>query len=447
MITFALCFKQLNMMIENPPHIKLENLQQALISDKKESVANIVDEINGNFDYWDKVKYKIRPKDFSAEQLWTYVKADRLKHQICVWEKYGVVLSITNKMQRLCHNLDMNWGGFWGSDSVVDIDNSNKKRFLLGSLMEEAIFSSQMEGAATTRKVAKEMLRKKMTPKDKSQQMIVNNYQTIQYIVQHKESDLSAEKLLQIHRLMTEHTMDNEEDSGRFRINNDIVVENGITHSVVHTPPEYSDIPEFIDSLCKFFNDKKPKLFIHPVIRAIIIHFMIAFVHPFSDGNGRTARALFYWYMLKQGYWLTEYLSISRVIAKSKKSYEKSFLYTEADGLDIGYFVNYNLNVLEQSFFQLQQYIKRKQEEKNSANRFLRIGNINERQAQIINIFENDSDTVITVKDIQIKFGISPTTAKKDIADLVDRKILSEISFNKVKKGYIKGSDFDRITQ
>ena len=40
---------------------------------------------------------------------------------------------------------------------------------------------------------------------------------------------------------------------------------------------------------------------------------------------------LFYWYMLKSGYWLTEYLSISRVIAKSKKSYENAYLYTEAD--------------------------------------------------------------------------------------------------------------------
>lgn len=55
---------------------------------------------------------------------------------------------------------------------------------------------------------------------------------------------------------------------------------------------------------------------------------MIAYMHPFVDGNGRTARALFYWYMLKSGYWLTEYLSISRVIAKSK-SPMKMLIYTQ----------------------------------------------------------------------------------------------------------------------
>ena len=71
---------------------------------------------------------------------------------------------------------------------------------------------------------------------------------------------------------------------------------------------------------------------------------------------------------LKQKYWLTEYMSISRVIAKSKKTYEKSFRYTEADNNDIGYFVAYNLRVLDLSFKQLQGYLKRKQEEKKAAN-------------------------------------------------------------------------------
>ena len=172
---------------------------------------------------------------------------------------------------------------------------------------------------------------------------------------------------------------------------------------------------------------------------------MVAYMHPFVDGNGRTARALFYWYMLKQGYWLTEYMSISRVIAKSKKSYEKAYLYTECDDMDLGYFVAYNLKVLEQSFKQLQDYIKRKQNEKLSANIFLKLGNINERQAQILRIFAENPKEVITVKDLQVKFLVSPTTAKSDIVGLLERGLVSEIAFNKVKRGYIKGENFDNL--
>jgi Fic family protein len=309
--------------------------------------------------------------------------------------------------------------------------------------MEEAIFSSQMEGAATTRQVAKEMLRKKMTPKDKSQQMIANNYQTIQFVVQNQDTPLTVELLQRIHRLMTEKTLDNPEDAGRFRSNDDVVVENGITHEIVHRPPSYTEIPSFVKDLCRFFNDEKPKVFIHPIIRGIIIHFMVAYMHPFVDGNGRTARALFYWYMLKQKYWLTEYLSISRVIANSKKSYEKSFLYTEADGNDMGYFVTYNLRVLNTSFKQLQRYLKRKQDEKKAANTFLQLGDINDRQAQIIKMFVDNPKEVITVKDIQCKYLISATTAKNDIMGLVNRDLINEFAFNKVKRGYVRSDKFE----
>lgn len=431
------------MAIERPPLIDPKDLFSALVLPQSDQIDEMVDKINETFEYWDSVKYKKCPSGCTSHQLWTIVKASRLKNSIKIWDKYGVTLSLTNSMHRFCHLFDMNWGGSWGDSSPLD--PNNKEQYLISSLMEEAIFSSQMEGAATTRKVAKEMLRKKMTPRDKSQQMIHNNYQTIQFIVRHKDEPLSEELLLQVHHLMTDKTMQSPEDAGRIRNNNDVVVENGITHETVHIPPSYEEIPQFIDDLCSFFNEDNPHQFIHPVIRGIIVHFMISYVHPFADGNGRTARAMFYWYMLRQGYWLTEYLSISRVIANSKKSYEKAFLYAEADGMDIGYFVAYNLRVLEQSFQQLQNYIKRKQDEKKAASVFLRMGDFNERQAQIIKMFADDPNVLITIKDLQVRFGVSPTTAKTDMLGLLEKDLVLDIPLNKVKRGYIKGRGLDKL--
>ena len=431
--------------MENPPKIDHQELFGSLVTSPNEDVAALVDKINEGYEYWDAVKYKKCPQGYSSQMLWTYVKISRMKNMISVWPKYGITLAITNQMQRLCHEFDMNFGGSWGTSSIISEDN--KERYLVSSLMEEAIFSSQMEGAATTRRVAKDMLRKKMSPKDKSQQMIANNYQTIQFVVQNQNTPLTVELLQHIHRLMTENTLDDPNDAGRFRRNDDVVVENGITHEIVHRPPSYTELPSFVEDLCKFFNEEKPKVFIHPIIRGIIIHFMIAYMHPFVDGNGRTARALFYWYMLKQKYWLTEYLSISRVIAKSKKSYEKSFLYTEADNNDIGYFVAYNLRVLGLSFKQLQGYLKRKQEERKAANTFLQLGDINDRQAQIIKMFVDNPKEVITVKDIQTKFFISATTAKVDIMGLVNRELINEFAFNKVKRGYVRSENFEELVK
>lgn len=434
-------------MIESAPKLTQEDYLRLFLNNgyRKDSDVNIlIDKANEDYEYWDTIKYKKRPEFCSAEELWKRIKASRILMTKYTWDKYAVSFGFTDKMQRLCHEFDMNFGQGWKHHTEITEDS--KKQYLKSSLMEEAIYSSMMEGAATTRQVAKEMLRKNKQPKDRSQQMIVNNYKTIQFISNHKDTSLSIEMLLEIHRLMTDKTLKNENDSGRFRtIEDNVVVYNVMEGETVHTPPDAREIQQFAKDLCDYFNDSNSTSFLHPIIRGIIIHFMIGFYHPFVDGNGRTARALFYWYMLKQGYWMTEYLSISRVIAKSKKSYEKAYLYSEVDDLDLGYFINYNLKVLEQAYCELKDYIQRKQLEKRNSYQYMRLGHINERQAQVIQLYVDEPNEVLTVKDLQDRFNISPTTAKQDIVSLVERGLLKEISFNNVKKGYIKGDNFDSL--
>ena len=423
-------------MIELPPKIDRKTLVNALLKGIDPNIMPVVDKVNADYEYWDKAKYKKLPEGFTPQMLWTNVKASRLRSTIPVWNKYGINLCITSQMQRLCHEFDMKFGSFWEVEG--DTQSAEKKYYLSSSLMEEAIYSSKMEGASTTRIVAKDMLRKKKSPQNKSQQMIVNNYNTIQYIVEHKEQPLTEELLLTIHRLMTEKTLDNPEDAGRFRTNDKVVVADMVEGDIIYTPPSYKEIPEFVESLCDFFNNDNPRTFIHPIIRGIIVHFMLAFMHPFVDGNGRTARALFYWYMLKEGYKLTEYMSISRVIAKSKANYEKAFRYVENDGNDMGYFVAYNLGALEKSFQQLRDYIQRKQREKRAASSFMMAGNINQRQALILQRLKEEPDTIFTVKDVQEQFSVSSMTARKDLSALVLQGYLKEIALNKVTRGYIK---------
>ena len=423
-------------MIELPPKIDRKTLVNALLKGIDSNIVPVVDKVNADYEYWDKAKYKKLPEGFTPQMLWTNVKASRLRSTIPVWNKYGINLCVTSQMQRLCHEFDMKFGSFWEVEG--DSQSAEKKYYLSSSLMEEAIYSSKMEGASTTRIVAKDMLRKKKSPQNKSQQMIVNNYNTIQYIVEHKEQPLTEELLLTIHRLMTEKTLDNPEDAGRFRTNDKVVVADMVEGDIIYTPPSFQEIPEFVESLCNFFNNDNPRTFIHPIIRGIIVHFMLAFMHPFVDGNGRTARALFYWYMLKEGYKLTEYMSISRVIAKSKANYEKAFRYVENDGNDMGYFVAYNLGALEKSFQQLRDYIQRKQREKRAASSFMMAGNINQRQALILQRLKEEPDTIFTVKDVQEQFSVSSMTARKDLSDLVRQNYMTEIALNRVTRGYIK---------
>ena len=193
-----------------------------------------------------------------------------------------------------------------------------------------------------------------------------------------------------------------------------------------------------------FFN-KDGKTFIHPIIKGIIIHFMLAYFHPFVDGNGRTARSLFYWYMLKKGYWLVEYMSISRTIYKTKRNYEKAYLYTEYDDNDLTYFILYNLRTMKKAFEELKIYLKRKSEENSSIVLIANIKGINTRQAQILKIIHEQPNTCLSVKEVENRFSVSNFTARTDLEGLVGLGYLSELQINKVKRNYIKSDKFDSL--
>jgi Fic family protein len=301
-----------------------------------------------------------------------------------------------------------------------------------------------IEGATTTRVKAKDMLRKNKKPKNKSEQMILNNYKTIQYISEHQDEDISIEKLYEIHRLVTENTLE-KEDVGVFRNNNEINVVNELTGEIVHTPPDFEELDDLMKSFCEFFNNNPKEDFIHPIVKGSILHFLIGYIHPFVDGNGRTARAIFYWYLLKNGYWLTEYLSISRVIMKTKVQYEKAYIYTEIDDMDVTYFIHYQVKVLLRAFEELKTYVAKKKKEQSKLLKYLKLKNINERQAVILQLIEEDNDRFFTVKEIENRFSITNQTARTDVEELVKRGFLKKVAVDKKSSNYWKGEKFDSV--
>ncbi len=425
-------------MVEKPPVIK-KTLNKSVISILLDSrYRNLIEDINNRYQYWDKVKYKV-PEGFAKEDFWSAIKFTR-QGRILSFAGKSFSLKETNSMQRMLHEFDLNFGG-----TLISLDSIPTKRreyYILSSIAEEAIASSKMEGAVTTREKAKEIIRTQAKPKDKSQRMIVNNYETIEYLRANRNSVLSKEFILEIHRRITEGTLENQEDEGRFRVNNNIVVADSVSGDVVHFPPNCSSIESGIDSLCDFANNNGTE-FIHPIIKAIIIHFMFSYLHPFVDGNGRTARSLFYWFMLKEGYWLTEFLSISRNIYKTKAQYEKAFIYTELDGGDLGYFVQYNLNALQKSFNDLKEYLNRKQIEEDSLFEFRKIPEINERQARILKLYNDKPNSVFTSKELVTSLCVSEKTVRTDLEKLVDLGFLERLPKNKRLIGYIISSAFD----
>ncbi len=432
-------------MIEKVPELRKKDMQEAvkLLADQK--MMPLLRKINDEYAYWDKVKY-LAPDGTDGKVLWQTVKLQRiLNAKTVTFGRYVFRFTVTERMLVLLHEFDMNMGGNLGTQNLIPEDDRNF--YLVSSIMEEAIASSRMEGASTTRKVAKEMLRKQQRPKDKGQQMIVNNYSTIRYLAEHRQDEFSVKKLLDIHRLISSKTLEKPEEEGNIRQDDNVVVINDITGDIVHVPPQHDEVEQLLEELCHFANNDDPDDFIHPIIKGIIIHFMLAFIHPFSDGNGRTARSLVYWYLIKKGYWLTEYLSISRIIYKNKNRYEKTFLYTENDNYDLSYFILFNLVTMKKAYEELKSYLQRKISERNSITTFTQIEGISLRQSYIVNIIKDKPDSIITVKEIATRFSITEKTARTDLRNLVKRGLMEERPLNNRTIGYIRSDGFYNIIE
>ncbi|AUD07457.1 cell filamentation protein Fic [Spirosoma pollinicola] len=402
----------------------------------------LIRKINKDYAYWSEVKYKV-PTEFkhvlTPVDLWSIVKEDRL-HDRRYFEigNQGFYFTRADSLEQQLHEFDLHLAGAPGEQATAT-NEGDKYQYLIGSIMEESIASSQIEGAVTSRLVAKEMLRKNRPPRNTSERMIVNNYSTIQHIVQIKKEPLTKAGLLKLHQLITNDTLDRPDEAGLLRSNDDIYVIDAVNGDVIHTPPSHSTLPTFVSDLCRFFNDETPDFFVHPIVKASIIHFLIGYFHPFTDGNGRTARALFYWYLLRKGYWLTEYLSISRIIMKSRGQYYKAFQHTEADENDLTYFVLYQVKTLSQAYDGLKKYIDRKNQEKRQLLDLQRTEKLSPRQAQITEWLWRSPSGTLSIKEVETRMGVSNQTARNDIRALVKAGFLEELPINGKERHYIQG--------
>ncbi len=324
-----------------------------------------------------------------------------------------------------------------GSGATVNIPSpitnpQTRDQYLIRSLMEEAITSSQLEGAATTREVAKEMIRTGRPPRDKDEQMIFNNFATMQRIMELKKEPLSAEMVFEIHRLVTDRTLKNPDGAGRFRKSEEPIAVESPDGEVFHQPPPASELPERLKLMCDFANKASPDYFIHPVVRAIILHFWLAYDHPFVDGNGRTARALFYWAMLRDGYWLFEFISISTILRKAPIKYGRSFLYTETDDNDLTYFIVAQTKVIAEAIQKLHEYIDEKTSELRELESHLRALNLfNHRQVDLLRHALKHPYQQYIIESHRISHNTSYETARTDLLDLSTRGILQLIKRGK----------------
>ncbi|MFC1529229.1 Fic family protein [Gemmatimonadota bacterium] len=384
---------------------------------------------NGHYYHWDRLYHITPPDDLSHNEWWLGIKLARktMLKSIQFYDKTQEPFqySLPDNVNRMLHEVTQDASGQIKLGEEVT-NPITKKRYIVNSLIEEAITSSQLEGASTTKNVAKQMIRSGRAPVTKSEHMILNNYLAMQFISENMNTELTPKFIFQLHRIVTENTLDEPHTAGCFRTPDDDITVVDETGSVLHTPPDASELPIRLQRMCQFANEISTAEFTHPVIRAIILHFWLGYDHPFVDGNGRTARAIFYWSMLSQGYWLAEFISISSILRKAPSKYAKSFLFTETDENDLTYFIIYHLEVIQRAIQELKKYLSVKSQEVRAVEILLRQAyEFNHRQLALLGHALRHPGMQYSIRSHQTSHKVSYHTARQDLLDLVDRGLLT----------------------
>ena len=384
----------------------------------------------GKYRHWETLKRLQPPDGLSSIEWWAGIKYARLQTRREVpllQDKDGkpFIYSLADPVLELLHEVERDASGRITTRAQIT-NPQTKDRYIERSLMEEAITSSQIEGASTTREVAKDMIRSGRAPIDQSELMILNNYRAIRLIDKLKDQPLSREMLFTIHETLIRGTLEKGAERNYLRAPGDhIAVYDERDNTLVYEPPPAEHISSRMAAMFDFANQTRTGAFLHPILKAIILHFWLAYDHPFVDGNGRTARALFYWSVLSQGFWMFGFLSISSIIRKAPAKYARSFLYTETDENDLTYFILAQLRVIQRAINELYAYLDKKADEIQKTEQFLQSSaTINHRQVDLLGHALRHPGTRYTIASHKKSQGVTYQTARTDLLDLVDRKLL-----------------------
>lgn len=390
--------------------------------------------------YLNKIEIGFRlPGELNLSEVWQEIQEERKARGelLALKDEKGISFWYVNTkpLQSKLHQIDSR-----GKDSLYryikpDIENE----LILDSIIEEAWASNIIEGAFTTHKRAQELVRRNLTPKDKNELMTKNNHLAMTYILEHRESEFNLDLILKIHQIITQGTLDDPEYAGKFRDDEVFIWDK--TNTVIFKPMAAEKIEPCLNNLVTWVNTHSDEDFIHPIVKASIIHFYLVYVHPFFDGNGRTARALFYFYLLKNQYEFFKYFSISALIAKQREKYYNAIKDVEDYDDDLTYFLIYFADVVSKSIDEIINRIVRKyQSDIISKNLDAKGIYLNKRQKKLVKVLIDHDHKNITTRRYEKIFKVSYGTARSDLNEMAENGLLQK---RKIGKGFVYSTNFE----
>lgn len=227
--------------------------------------------------------------------------------------------------------------------------------------------------------------------------------------------------LLEIHKVVTRDTLEDPSYEGILRPVQ-VIIGNPVTREVTFRPPDTEEVPGLIEDFLEWFNSSEIDT-LDPVVAAGLTHYELVRIHPFVDGNGRTARIMATMLLYKRGFDLKRFFALDDYYDHDRNSYYTALQTVDPETLNVTEWLEYftegvavSIKTVKEKVIGLSQNIKVLKEKGQVA--------LNERQMQIVEKIISEGQ--ITNKDIQEMFGISNVAAYKELSKLVELEVLSQ---------------------
>jgi len=378
----------------------------------------------GRYLHWDQLRHREPPEGLTRDEWWLGMKLARspLLKALPLHSAYGqpFQLALPEAVLEAAQHIDEQTRG------VAPLHrHAVTQEMRIDALMEEAIQTAQLAGAAMARLDAKEMLRSGRKPLNRSERMIHDAHQSLEMVSAARDEGLTPELVNEVHRAMTRHTLVQGE-AGRLRQAHEEPQVYALRGERLFIPPSAKELKDRLAALCAFANGDTPDWYIHPVLRAILVHLWVGYDHFFVEGNGRVARALALWSALSRDYALFDFLAVSSRFRRDKGAYERVYLYTTSDGYDATYFVLFVLQAIEESIEAFDSWAWRRRGDVARVRRVVgEEEKLNDRQLALLGQAVRRADACFTTRTHRTRFGIAYETARRDLLRLKKRGLLT----------------------
>ncbi len=293
------------------------------------------------------------------------------------------------------------------------------------SLIREAHHSTHIEGTQLTLPQAEGILRGEAVEgvRGDDRQELLNYREAMELVSEYmgRWSEITEELIKEIHSILVKDVRGDSLEPGQYRkVQN--YVGNVETGEVIYTPPPPSEVPRLMARFVQWLNSEKD---LSPVLVAGVSQFQFVQIHPFLDGNGRTARVLCTLILYQHGYDFKRLFSLSEYYDKGRMAYYEAIQSVRDSGGDMTGWLEYFAEGLQSQLMEVKTRGERAIRREAIVERAGRL-ELNDRQQRILMYILEANGA--SVEQLRRRFDLVRRTVQRDLARMVELGLIKETS-------------------